>query len=82
MNTLLFDGWRTEAVPLCFKNRPHAVYLVSSLKANPGAFSGSVVLFLEVWSLDPLHQNHVLITNADSWPKHLAKPTDSGSLGG
>lgn len=40
-----------------------------------------MVLFLEAWSLDPLHPNHVLITNVDSWLKHLAKPSDSGSLG-
>lgn len=40
-----------------------------------------MVLFLEAWSLDPPHPNHVLITNVDSWLKHLAKPSDSGSLG-
>lgn len=39
-----------------------------------------MVLFLEVWSLDPLHKNHVLVTNTDSLPEHLAKPTDSGFL--
>lgn len=39
-----------------------------------------MVLFLDVWSLDPLHKNHVLITNTDSLPKHLAKSTDSGFL--
>lgn len=69
----MFDGWRTKAVPLHFKNRVPPPkkkktlpfrFLFSKITQVPSENKGSgssVFFFLKVWSFDPLQQNHMLL---------------------